>query len=120
MAEDRPARIARFLAGEYRAARTAEQAGDIAAAWRHLERAHVVAQARLIPHCRSHWAMLRLALRLRDWREAAGQAIRLMLAPIGNLTGRLPPGNVGRSRVSAFAPMAIPPDLEAILHPESR
>lgn len=59
--------------------------------------------------------MFAFAVRLRDWPEAAGQLLRLALAPLGNLTGRLPIGNTGRSTVSAFAPMDIPSDLRAIL-----
>src|SRR3546814_13656885 len=37
-----------------------------------------------------------------DWREAAGQATRLFLIPLGSFTGRLPIGNSGRANVSAF------------------
>src|SRR3546814_19744266 len=37
-----------------------------------------------------------------DWREAAGQATRLFLIPLGSFTGRLPIGNSGRAHVSAF------------------
>ncbi|HET6525501.1 MULTISPECIES: DUF3703 domain-containing protein [unclassified Sphingopyxis] len=34
---------------------------------------------------------------------------------MGSLTGRLPAGNRGRARVSAFLPMAIPSDLAAAM-----
>ena len=109
------ARVAAFLAQEYRAAEESVRRSEFIAAWHHLERAHILAQMELGPHCRSHWRMLRLALRTRDWREALGQLVRLALAPVGNLSGRLPVGNTGRADVSAFAPMTIPPDLQAIL-----
>lgn len=109
--------ISAFLAEEYRAANAAAHVGRIDQAWRHLERAHILAQMKLWPHCRSHWRMLELAVRLRDWREAFGQIVRLALAPVGNLMGRLPIGNTGRANVSAFAHMKIPPDLQAILDP---
>jgi hypothetical protein len=59
--------------------------------------------------------MLSFAYELRDFREAFGQIFRLALAPIGNITGRLPRGNTGRSNVSAFAAMDIPSDLQALL-----
>lgn len=107
--------IAAALAAEYEAQDRAMRDGDIARAWHHLERAHILAQTALLPHLVSHGKMLALALRTGDWQEGAGQVVRLALAPFGNLTGRLPIGNTGRSSVSAFAPMAIPPDLEAIL-----
>ena len=112
-------RTSRFLAEEYRAAEAATNAGQIKKAWRHLERAHVVAQTQFALHLQSHWRMLLLAVRTRDGREAFGQLVRLALAPLGNLIGRLPIGNTGRSNVSAFVPMDIPPDLSAILDPKA-
>lgn len=107
--------IAEALATEYRLYRAARRSGDVAAGWHHLERAHILAQTNLRAHIASHGAMLAFAIRQGDGREAAGQLVRLMLAPLGNFTGRLPFGNTGRSNVSAFAPMALPPDLAAVL-----
>jgi len=100
--------------GRYRAAK---QAGDPVAAWRALERAHIVSQTHLPIHMRVHLEMLRFAISLRDWREVFGQLVRLALAPLGSLTGRIPIGNTGRSTVSAFTPMLIPDDLLGILKP---
>jgi hypothetical protein len=94
--------------------RRARSVGDTAAAWRHLERAHIVGQPLLGLHIRSHVLMLGYAVAERDLPESAGQLLRLALAPIGNLTGRLPLGNTGRSDVSAFVPMAVPADLRAL------
>ena len=76
-----------------------------------LERVHIVSQPFLGPHLASHGAMLGFAIRRRDWNEVLGQMVRIILAPLGSLTGRLPVGNTGRSNVSAFAPMPIPADL---------
>ena len=109
------ARINAFLQTEYRDAWNAAHAGKREEAWRHLERAHIVAQALLVPHIYSHWRMLVLAAKTADVREIFGQLMRLALAPIGNLSGRLPIGNTGRSDVSAFQRMDIPADLQAIL-----
>lgn len=117
MADSTRARKRAFLAEEYRAAKAAEDSGRVERAWHHLERAHIVAQTLLSPHCQSHWKMLSLALRQRDWREASGQIARLVLAPLGNLTDRIPVGNTGRSDVSAFIRMEIPSDLRAVLDP---
>ena len=119
MGDDKASAFLAFLSAEYRAFESAARAGHIEQAWRHLERAHIVAQARLSPHCRSHWKMLVFAVHLRDWDEAVGQIARLLLAPISNLTGRLPAGNTGRANVSAFARAEIPPDLLAIIDPGS-
>lgn len=90
----------------------AANAGDVDAAWRALELAHIVAQPQLGPHLRVHLRMLAYALRTRAGREVIGQIARLALAPVGWLTGRLPAGNTGRSDVSAFAAMPVPADLQ--------
>ena len=74
--------------------------------WHWLEAAHVLGQTTLSLHWRSHTAMLRYALQLRDLREAGGQVLRLALVPLGHALARLPIGNTGRARVSALAPMA--------------
>jgi hypothetical protein len=95
--------------------RRARRRGDIVSAWIALERAHIFSQPRLGPHLRVHGLMLGLAVRTHDWREIRGQMLRLALAPLGNLAGRIPQGNTGRSNVSAFRPMAVPDDLRRIM-----
>lgn len=85
---------------------------DIASAWLHLERVHIVAQPLMREHILSHCRMLAFAAQQGDWPEVSGQFVRLILAPIGNLAGRLPLGNTGRARINAFAPMPFPADLE--------
>lgn len=103
------------LARELDAYGRAASAGDVPAAWVALERAHVLSQPMLVPHLGVHLTMLDFAWRTRDRREVAGQLLRLALAPLGHVTGRTPPGNTGRSDVSAFAPMAVPDDLSSVL-----
>lgn len=103
--------IARVLVDRELAAFAATKNRDRAAAWRSLERAHILAQPFLMSHGGIHVRMLRFAIELGDWREALGQVFRLLLVPIGNATGRLPVGNTGRANVSAFDPMPIPADL---------
>ena len=87
----------------------------LAQRWRWLEAAHVLGQTALPPHWRSHTAMLRYALALRDAREAAGQLLRLALVPLGHLLARLPLGNIGRSHVSAFRPMVPAAEVSALI-----
>ena len=84
-------------------------------AWLALEAAHVVGQRHLKPHLKTHALMLGLAMRTRDWTEAAGQLFRLALVPLGHVTGRLPLGNPGRSTVSAFRPLPVRPELIALI-----
>lgn len=94
--------------------RAAAEAGDTAAAWRALERAHILSQLVLTLHVQSHWVMLGYAVRTRDPVEVIGQLVRIVLAPIGALTRRIPVGNTGRARVSAFEPMPVPQDLRNV------
>lgn len=103
------------FARELERATQAEASGDRDRAWAHLERTHILGQARLGSHLRAHARMLRLAWAGRDPAEVAGQALRLAFTFLGHLTGRLPTGNTGRSNVSMFKPMELPEDLKALL-----
>lgn len=96
-------------------ARRLRRAGQAQAAMAALERAHVLGQTRFAWHLRVHVLMLALACAERDGREFAGQLLRIVLTPIGHLSGRLPLGNTGGSRVSAFRTMPVPPDLQRLL-----
>lgn len=75
--------------------------------WRWLTAAHVVGQHYFRLLLRNHRAMLGFAVQTCDWKEAAGQLFRLALVPLGHVFGKLPTGNIGRARVSAFEPMAL-------------
>jgi len=96
---------------ELKSARHAEAAGDIEAAWRALERAHVLSQPSARLHVRAHAAMLGLGLREGDAREVVGQLVRVLLAGPSSWLGRAPLGNIGRARVGLFTPMPIAEDL---------
>ena len=99
----------------YDAERTAASAalinGDRDRAWRHLERAHVVAQPFPVAHVGSHVVMLRLGWRLRDRHEVLGQIVRIVVAAPGSAFGKYPKGNTGRAKVPLREEMPIPPDL---------
>ena len=97
------------------AARASLARSTPSAALAQLERAHVLGQRDFGRHWQVHVTMLRAAWALRDGRELLGQLLRLSLVPLGHLFGRLPPGNTGRSNVSAFAPMDVPADLKRLL-----
>jgi len=90
-------------------------AGDSAAEWAHLERAHILSQPMAARHVRTHVAMLGCAVRRHDRREVTSQLFRLMVAGPGSWTGRYPVGNTGGGDVSAFLPMPIPKDLRHLL-----
>ncbi|MBA4046869.1 MAG: hypothetical protein C0471_21035 [Erythrobacter sp.] len=105
---------------EIEAFRQARAGQDAADAWHYLERAHILSQQVLWLHLHVHAVMLAFALSGREWQEARGQVLRLMLAPLGALLGRIPLGNTGRASVSAFVPMPIPEELRQILAEEQR
>lgn len=99
---------------EMTAAKTASTADQ---RWRHLERAHMVSQPDPWLHTCNHAAMLVMALRERDRREALGQVVRLIVAAPGSISGRYPPGNTGRVDAGLMTAMPIPSDLAAQLSP---
>ena len=103
------------LNAELQAFVEARAACDVPVQWHALERAHILSQVALVPHLHVHWLMLGLAVRLRDPPEVVGQMLRLALAPLGSLTGRIPWGNTGRAAADAFTPMPIPADLRDVL-----
>jgi hypothetical protein len=105
---------------EIDAFRQAKAGRDAADAWRYLEHAHILSQQILRLHLHAHAVMLIFAISRREWREARGQVLRLVLAPLGALLGRIPLGNTGRASVSAFVPMPIPEELRHVLGQDQR
>ena len=103
------------IAGEIntRLAEAAQAAPDDA--WVLLAEAHVLSQPWAVPHTKVHWHMLRLAMATRSAAEVRGQLARIAVAAVGSVSGRYPTGNTGRSDVSAFEPMAVPPELQELL-----
>jgi len=79
---------------------SAKTAVSVDQAWLYLEAAHVVGQLHIRPHLQTHAQMFNLSVRTRDWSETVGQLFRLVLVPLGHLSGRLPLGNLGRSTMS--------------------
>lgn len=92
-----------------------EAAGDLDAAFHHLERAHVLGQSSTVDHTRVHCLMLKLGIKKRDRREIAGQLFRIAGASTKTPLGIYPKGNTGGSNVSPFKPMPIAEDLQEIL-----
>ncbi|MFZ5638127.1 MAG: DUF3703 domain-containing protein [Pseudomonadota bacterium] len=96
---------------EMSAARSAEAAGDLATAFGHLERAHIIGQRDIAAHALAHVGMLRIGLRRADAREILGQLLRIPAA-LTKTPFWVPPGNTGGANVSAFRPMPVPDDLK--------
>lgn len=101
--------------GEVKQALQARHQQKWSEAWSHLERAHILGQQQFILHIQSHWLMLKLATEQSSWAEIRGQVLRLLLTPVGHLTGRLPLGNPGSSRYPMLQPQPVPDDLQSLL-----
>jgi hypothetical protein len=100
------------VAGELAASRIAPTP---AAAFAHLERAHILSQYSTGDHVRVHIAMLRWAVIQRDIREGLGQIVRIIGAATKTAIGLIPEGNTGGANVSPIRPMPVPADLASII-----
>ncbi len=109
--EDFRSRIRPQVDAELSTSRSAELDGKWAAAFRHLERAHVLGQASTIEHTRVHARMFAWALRHRNLREAAAQTLRMAGAATKTPFGLVPFGNTGGADVSPFRSLPVPQDL---------
>ncbi len=93
------------------------EAGTWQVAWRHLERAHILAQPWAVEHSEVHWKMLRFGFAIKSWREIRGQLLRLAFGGIKSFVGKVPTGNTGGADVPALQVMPIPDDLKLALQP---
>lgn len=100
---------------EIASADAAEKAGNLQAAFAHMERAHIVGQRYFLIHMIAHLRMLSVATLRHDKREIRGQFLRLFAVVPGYLLGWVPKGNTGGANVSALKPMSIPGDIAPLL-----
>jgi hypothetical protein len=107
--------LAKYVAAEIALARHADAAGDAAAAFHHLERAHILGQNITRLHVRVHMLMFAWAIRHRARREAMGQIVRIIGAATKTAFGLVPAGNSGGTNVSPFQKMPIAEDLQQLL-----
>ena len=89
--------------------------GELEASFRHLERAHIIGQAFVLPHAKSHWLMFMVECRRKRAKAAFGQVIRIGLGMLGSAVGVVPVGNTGGTDVSMFKRMPIDAELQKII-----
>ena len=89
--------------------------GDLGAGFAHLERAHVIGQAFVVPHVTTHCLMLQVELRRRRPAAVLGQGIRIVLGALGSAVGVVPTGNTGGTNISMFKRMPIDTELQSII-----
>lgn len=88
---------------------------DFISAMNSLERAHILAQYFPVAHTIVHWKMLVLGFKTKNSKEIIAQIVRILVAGIGSVTGRIPVGNLGSARIPIFQFMEIPDDLKKII-----
>lgn len=99
-----------------------EKAGDAfekmhyQVSWRHLERAHIMAQPYPYQHTAVHFKMLRFGIKIKNWKEVIGQLPRLLVGGVKSFAGSIPVGNTGGANVPPLKPMEIPSDIMIIIN----
>lgn len=84
--------------------------------WRHLERAHILAQPYPFEHTAVHWKMLCFGFKVKNFKEVLGQIPRLLVGGVKSFVGHIPVGNTGGANVPPLQPMEIPEDLGEIIN----
>ncbi|WP_420580511.1 DUF3703 domain-containing protein [Reichenbachiella sp.] len=87
---------------------------EIATAWHHLERAHIISQRYPLQHTETHWKMFLLGIKTTNLKEIVGQLIRLIFGAPLSFINKIPVGNVGSSRVSMIQSQPLPADIQEI------
>ena len=111
-----PYKLKLFYGTELQHAATALMQKQWQLSWRHLERAHILAQPYPIEHTTVHWKMLQFGIRIKNGTEILGQLPRLIFGGVKSFVGKIPVGNTGGADVAAWQPMPIPDDLTAIIN----
>ena len=106
-----PKTLQNYFEVELRAYRTAMENQNLAQAWLHLERAHILGQRYPINHTQVHWLMLCFGFKIKSAREIAGQIPRLLVGGVKSFVGKIPTGNPGGANVPALKPFPIEKDL---------
>jgi hypothetical protein len=110
-----PATLRPYFEKELQHYHTCLEQGQVLAAWRHLERAHILGQPYPWEHTVAHGKMLAFGIRTKNAREIAGQLPRLLVGGIKSWAGTIPVGNTGGANVSPVRPMPIPADLQQLI-----
>ncbi len=88
--------------------------GNLAKAWTHLERAHILGQRYPFAHSYVHWKMLQFGIRIKNTKEIIGQIPRLFFGGVKSFVGKVPVGNPGGANVPPLQPFPIEQELQDI------
>lgn len=110
-----PVSLKPFFEKELEGAASTFFQNNLAASWRHLERAHVIGQPYPNEHTLVHLKMLMFGIKVKNTREIIGQIPRLLVGGVKSFVGEVPIGNTGGANVPGLKPMDIPKDLLLII-----
>ncbi|MDP3393330.1 DUF3703 domain-containing protein [Sediminibacterium sp.] len=111
-----PKALQPFYQEELTKAVVAFKKGHYMISWRHLERAHILAQPYPCQHTTVHWRMFLFGIKVKNWKEVMGQIPRLLVGGIKSFVGNIPVGNTGGANVPPLLPMEIAKDLAEIIN----
>jgi Protein of unknown function (DUF3703) len=113
------AELRRAYDGEMQAAIEFYDGDNLGKAFFHLERAHILGQSFTCSHARTHWWMLKVGVKRRDFTEIIGQVVRI-LGALSFSRIWVPIGNTGGAQVPPFTSMPIPEEFESLLKRHGR
>lgn len=111
-----PAALKPFYQNELEKAAASLKKEHFIISWRHLERAHILAQPYPLQHTVVHWRMFLFGIKVKNWKEVRGQIPRLLVGGIKSFVGNIPVGNTGGANVPPLLPMEIAKDLAEIIN----
>lgn len=111
-----PKALQPFYQEELTKAAVALKKGHYMISWRHLERAHILAQPYPCQHTTVHWRMFLFGIKVKNWKEVMGQIPRLLVGGIKSFVGNIPVGNTGGANVPPLLPMEIAKYLAEIIN----
>lgn len=109
-----PSALRPYWRDELTAYESAINAGQLQAAWTHLERAHILGQSYPVAHSYVHWRMLLFGVKIKSVKEVVGQIPRLLLGGVKSFVGAIPVGNPGGSNVPPMKSFPIPLEIQDI------
>jgi len=87
---------------------------ELGAAWKHLERAHIIGQRYPLAHSYIHWKMLQFGFRIKNSKEILGQIPRLIFGGVKSFVGKVPVGNPGGASVPPLKSFPIEKEIQDI------
>ena len=107
-----PEKLKPFYHSELSNYQTEYSDGNLAKAWNHLERAHILGQKYPFTHTFVHWKMLQFGINIKSRKEVIGQIPRLIFGGIKSFVGKIPVGNPGGANVPPLKSFPIENDLQ--------